>query len=146
MGDGLTAYTAVAPNDSYLSHTSGIPTISDPMSSPTMGLMMLLSTFQYQSPYMNPTYSNAASQIGKAAFIKSGGQDFQDKAISYANKTARQTVYSLGIDGNQVGIILGAAKVIRDRQVDLKGPNIGPVKSNLTINPNTGIMGLKYEW
>lgn len=146
MGNGLTAYTAVAPNDSYLCHTTGVTAISEPVSGTTMGLMMMLSTLQYQAPYMNPTYSNAAGQMGKAAFVQSGGQAFQDKAVLYANNRAKEAVQAIGVDGKKVAIILTAAKVVRDRQIDFKGPNIGPVKSNLTINPNTGTMGLKYEW
>ena len=143
---GLNACTLASDvNSSYLANTGHIPTFA-PTSGPTTGLMMLLSTLQYQAPYMNPTYSNAASQAGKAAFVESGGQAFQDKTVGMTTREGIDFAHSIGINDTEMGIVGFTAKTLRSRQVNFKGPSIGPVKSNLTGTENSGSIGFKYEW
>lgn len=137
-----TASTLVSePNSSYLGNIHSKPLVM-PLSDPTMGLMMLLSTFQYQAPYMNGTYSNAASQAGKAAFVMSGGQDAQNKL---ADKS-KDFVYSLGLTNAEMGLLLGSAKTIRDRQLTINGPRIYSVKTNLTASQTGGSIGLGWTF
>ena len=142
----LTAYTGVPEaNGSYwtdIHHTSA----GDPLSGSTVGLMMLLSTFQYQAPYMGPTYSLAANQAGKAAYIVSGGQAFQDKVISVTTGIARNLVHSLGLTDTEVGLFLGTAKIVKNRKLDINGPKFYFIKTHLTLTPNDGSIDLKYEW
>jgi hypothetical protein len=133
------------PNSSYLSnyhHSS----IADPISGSTMGLMMFLSTLQYQSPYMNPTYSNAANQIGKMSFVESGGQNLQDRFVSMVTKDGIDIVHSLGITDKEMGVFLGITKVVRERRISLTGPKIYSIGTSLTADPNSGNIGFKYDW
>jgi hypothetical protein len=144
---GLNAYTLVPePNSTYLGHTSGSLVVADPMSGPTMGLMMLLSTLQYQAPYMNPVYSNAASQIGKVAFVQSGGQAVQDKTLSFATKDGLDFAHSIAITDAEMGIVGLTLKTIRARQLNLNGPKFYSIKTDLTINQQTASMEIKYAW
>jgi len=152
---GLTAYTAmpVYENSTYLNKYKGIPTIAEPMSGTTMGFLMLMSTLQYQAPYMAPQYSNAASQAGKAAFIQSGGQAMQDKitgkVTSQAESMAKDTYHSVGITDTEVGVVLGAAKVFRDKQLDVNGPKftiINTIKTHVTVGQDHATLGLKMDF
>jgi hypothetical protein len=146
MSDNTISYTLMPePNISYLSHYTGVPVISEPLSGSTMGLMMILSTFQYQSPSLNPAYSNALNQAGKAAFIESGGQAMQDKLKNYGTDKGKETLQELGMD-SEVAVLLGSAKVIRDRQINVRGPNLGFVKTHLTIGQDHGSFGLGWDW
>jgi hypothetical protein len=111
-----------------------------------MGIMMLLSAFQYQAPYMGPTYQQAASQAGKAAYIVSGGQAFQDKLGNVASKNATDLVHSVGITDPEMGVVYGGYKIYKSRQIDLKLPRIGPVKFNLTAGQQSGSIGARYEY
>jgi hypothetical protein len=117
-----------------------------PLSDPTMGLMMLLSTFQYQAPYMNPTYSNAASQAGKAAFVESGGQAVQDKFLKGETKDGMDFAHSIGLTDMEMGIVGFAGKTIRSRQINVRGPSIGPIRSSLTGTENSGSIGLVWRF
>lgn len=138
----LTACTLVPEvNTSYLSQTSVTPAVA-PMGGSTMGLMMLLSTFQYQAPYMGPTYSNAASQAGKAAFIQSGGQKMEDGLRGYGVKQAKDA----GLTDAEAVVLFGAAKTLRNRQLDFNGPRVYSIKTHLTLGTESGSVGLKYEW
>jgi hypothetical protein len=143
---GLTACT-LAPdaNSSYLANMTYKAT-PVPLSSPTMGLMMLLSTLQYQSPYMNPTYSNAASQAGKAAFMVSGGQGIQDNGLKMATKNGMDFAHSIGLTDTEMGIAGIGYKTYRTRQIDVNGPNIYILKSHLTINTDGGSIGLGWKF
>jgi len=154
--DNLSTYsnsslvTTVPPvNSTYLNNTH-IQLPADPLSGSTMGIMMLLSTLQYQAPYMSPTYSNAASQAAHAAFIDVGGQAFQDKTNSkvsdIATKTFLDAAHSVGVTDTELAIVAGTAKTFRDRGFNVNGPKIYGVKTNLTGNQNSGSLGLKYEW
>jgi len=110
-----------------------------------MGVLMLLSVFQYQAPYMGQ-YSNAASQAGKAAYIQSGGQAMQDKAISKAEGIGKDGIHSVGLTDQEMGVFLGTANVLRSRQIDVNGPKILSTKIHLTISPSNATLGLKYEF
>lgn len=136
-------------NSSYLSCAKNCPTVQHPLDSATMGVMMLLSTLQYQAPYMGP-YSTAASQAGKAAFIQSGGQAMQDKIADMASKKAeaigKDAYHSVGITDTQVAVALSAAKVIRDKQIDVNGPRVYFVKTHLTVAPDHGSVGLGIDF
>jgi hypothetical protein len=150
----LRAYTLMpTDNQSYLVQTKNVPTIGEPMSGTTMGMLMLLSTLQYQAPYMNPQYSNAASQAGKAAFIQSGGQAMQDKftskVSSQAEGIAKDAYHSVGVTDTEVGVVLGAAKVVRDKQVDVNGPKftlINTIRTHVTVGQDHGSVGFKMEF
>jgi hypothetical protein len=112
------------------------------MDGSAVGLMMILSTLQYQAPYLNPTYSNAASQAGKAAFIQVGGQDVQNKITAQATNQAKDVVHSMGITDTEMGAVFGGAKVIRDRQVDVNGPKIYFIKTHITVGQDHANVGL----
>jgi hypothetical protein len=135
----------VEPNSSYLSNTHSTSMVM-PMSDPTMGLMLLLSTFQYQAPYMNPTYSNAASQAGKAAFVVSGGQAVQDRFVNSETEDGIDFAHSLGLTDVEMGIVGFTGKTIRSRQVNVRGPSIGPIRSSLTGTNNSGSIGLVWRF
>ena len=144
----LTAYVGMpTDNQSYLACFKNCPAPpTQPIGGSTMGILMLLSTLQYQAPYMNPAYSNAASQAGKAAFIQSGGQAFQDKVSSMAStkaeSVAKDAIHSVGITDTEAGVVLGTAKVIRDKKIDVNGPKIYFIKTHLTVTQDGGSVGL----
>jgi hypothetical protein len=143
----LTAYVGMpSSNQSYLVCTKNCPITPQPIGGATMGMLMLLSTLQYQAPYMNSQYSTAAAQAGKAAFIQSGGQAFQDRlqtvAAKKAETVAKDAYHSVGITDTEVGVVLGTAKVIRDKQLDVNGPRIYFIKTHVTVAPDHGSVGL----
>jgi hypothetical protein len=143
MDDGLQAYTLVPePNSSFLYRTKDVQIPQMPMSGGTLGILMILSTLQYQAPHMNPTYSNAASQAGKAAFVQSGGQGLQDQLTSKAEGAAKDAIRAVGITDTEVGAVLGTAKVVRDRQIDVNGPKIYFIKTHVTVGQDHGSLGL----
>lgn len=143
----LNACTLVQePNSTYLSHTSGTPTIATPLSGPTMSLMMLMSTLQYQAPYVNPAYSNAAAQAGKAAFVETGGQAMQDRFIGIATTDGKNTAHSIGLTDTELGIFLISAKTLETHQLSINGPRIYSVKTSLTAKENSGSIGLKWDF
>jgi hypothetical protein len=138
----LVAYVGMpTDNASYLSCMKSCPVPQAPMSSSTVGILMILSTFQYQAPHMGP-YSNAASQAGKAAFIESGEQNISNTLSSRAETAAKNAYRSVGLTDIEVGAVLGAAKVVRDKQVDVNGPNVYFVKTHLTVGQDHGSLGL----
>jgi len=138
----LTACTLVPEaNVSYLAHTSGTPVVA-PMSGPTLGLMMFLSTLQYQSSYLGPTYSNAAGQAGKAAFVEAGGPQGQNNLRTYGLNQSHE----MGLTNAEGAIIFGTARILQKRQIDWTGPSLYSVKPHLTLSPQSGSIGLKYEW
>jgi hypothetical protein len=143
---GLTACTlAQDANSSYLANYGHVAT-STPMSGSTMGLLMLLSTFQYQAPYMSPTYSNAASQAGKAAFMETGGQAMQDKALKIVTDDGNSFAHSIGLTGTEMGIVGIGYKTYRSRQIDVRGPQISVFRSDLTLAQDSVILGLKWSF
>lgn len=136
---------APTPNSSYLVNTGKVPTIGT-TDGPTMGLMMMLSDFQYQAPYMNPTYSNAVSQAGKAAFVQSGGQAMQDKMTKYGTDNALKTAHEIGLTDTEMGIVGGTYKIYRSKQINVNGPKIAPINTNLTITQSSATIGLKWSF
>ena len=137
----LTASTLVPDvNVSYLAHTSGTPVVA-PISSPTLALMMFLSTLQYQAPYMGQ-YSNAAGQAGKAAFVEVGGPQSQNNLKTYSLDQGHE----IGLTNAEGVVIFGTARVIQKRQIDWAGPSFYSVKPNLTLSPNSGSLGLKWSF
>jgi hypothetical protein len=143
---GLQAYTLMPETNSTYLLDSHYRATAEPISGPTIGLMAILSTFQYQAPYMSPMYSNAASQFGKAAYSETGGQAMQDKATKLATKNATDVVHSMGITDGELGVVLGTAKVIRDRRLDLNGPKVLSIKTHLTLDQNSANLGLRWEF
>ena len=140
------AYTAPDPNSSYFIYYKGGMQVHEPMEGSTMALMMLVATLQWQAPMAGPTYSNAAAQAGKAAYIVSGGQGAQDKVASIAAKNAGDGLHSIGITDAELGVVLGTAKVIRDKSVDVNGPRLGHIRTHLTATTNNASLGIRYEW
>lgn len=132
------------PNSSYLVN---LQLISKPqLDSPTIGLMMVLSTLQYQAPYLSPNYSNAAYQASKAAQIESGLSDVQARVMKLVTNNAKDTIKSIGITDTEMVILLGTTSTIRNKNLDLKGPELGSIKTHLNINTNSGSVGFKYDW
>lgn len=130
---------------SYLPHMNTVP-IQEPLSAPTMGLLMVLSTLQYQAPYMSPIYSSAASQIGQKAFTDMGGKSFKDRLMSGMESKGKSIAHSIGITDGELGVTLGTLRVIRARQINLNGPKIYSIRTSLTATPTDGTMVFKYEW
>jgi hypothetical protein len=146
MSETLKAYCGMPEdNSTYLANTKLMPA-TQPIGEGTVGLLMLMSTLQYQAPYMNPIYSNAASQAGKAAFVQSGGQGTQDKVMQKAEAQAKDAAHSVGVTDTEIGIVLGSAKIVRDKQVDLNGPKIFFIKTHLTVGQDRGSVGLKMDF
>jgi len=149
----LSAYTLMPePNSTYLYNTHTIP-VQEPLSGSTMGLMMLLSSLQYQAPYVPSQYQQAASQAGKAAFIDVGGQATQDQANAAIGKMGKQAsdtalgiVHSIGITDTELGASYMVYKVLNDRKIDLSMIKIGGVRFNLTLDPQDVSVGLNYGW
>ncbi len=133
-------------NISYLYQTSHVPVIADPLSGPVTGILMLLSTLQYQAPYMNPKYSDAAAQAGKSAYIQVGGQSMQDKTVSVVTNKGTGFAHSIGITDFEMGAVGGAAKIIRTKQINLRGPGLWGIKTTISATPNSGTLGFRYEW
>ena len=137
----LTSSTLVPEaNVSYLAHTSGTPIVA-PISSPTLALMMFLSTLQYQAPYMGE-YSYAAEEVGKTAFIELGGPQFQNNLKTYGLDQGHE----IGLTNAEGVVIFGTARVIQKRQIDWAGPSFYSVKPRLTLSPNSANVGLKWSF
>jgi hypothetical protein len=128
-----------------LSHTS-TTLYSEPLSGPTMGLMMLLSTLQYQAPYMNPVYSDAAYKAGKAAYIESGGQKLEDNLKKYGTDQANDGMLEIGLTEAEIGILAGSVKTYRTKQINVRGPKIGFIETKLTAGENNGSIGLRWNF
>lgn len=137
--------TGVPDNSTYL-YKINIPTVTDPFSGSTIGLLMILSTFQYQSPTANPAYSNALGQASKAAYVQVGGQAFQDKVMGIATDKGKNVIHSMGITDGQMGAVLGAYMIARDRRLSLDGPKIYSINTHLTYGVGNANIGFKYEW
>ena len=138
----LTACTLVPEaNVSYLAHTSGTPVVA-PMSGSTMGLMLFLSTLQYQPSYLGPAYSGPAAQAGKAAFVEAGGPQSQNNLRTYSLDQGHE----MGITNAEGAVVFGAARIIQKRQIDWTGPSFYSVKPHLTLSPNSGTLGLKWSF
>jgi hypothetical protein len=118
----------------------------DPLNSNTLGLMMLLSSFQYQPLVFNPAYTDAITAAGRAAYVESGGKAMQDHIAIKAENEAKNDLYSVGITDTELIVVLGAAKIYRDKQIKFRGPKLGPVKTDLTLKQDGGTLGIKYEW
>lgn len=148
MIDNSTLYSCTlipSPNSSYLYNIHS-PVLQDPFSGSTMGLMMILSAFQYQPSGISQNYSNALNNASKAAFIQSGGQSMEDQFVSKTTVMFADTAHSMGLTDSEMGIVFGSAKIFKYKQMDLNGPKFYSIKTHLTINQNSGSLGLKYEW
>jgi hypothetical protein len=146
--DSLYSYTAIKSqpeyNYTYLSNTHA--TIVGLPDNSFVGLMMILSIFQFGSQSVNPIYSNATSQMGRAAYIVSGGQTAQDKLSTVITRKAFDVIHSVNITDSEIGVVLGTMKIARERKIDINGPRLGIFRSHVTLTPNAGNIGLKYEW
>lgn len=132
------------PNSSYLAN---LQLVSKPqMDGSTIGLMMVLSTLQYQAPYLNPNYSNAAYQASKAASIESGLTDMQSKVLKMMTNNVKNTAHSMGVNDTEIVILLGTTNTIKNKNLDFNGPELGSIKTHLNINTNIGSVGFKYDW
>jgi hypothetical protein len=107
--------------------------------------MALLSTFQYQAPPVNPTYTVAFATVSRAAFAQSGGAAMQSKATQLATKDATDMVHSAGVTDTEMAIVLGTAKTIRDKSLNVNGPKIYFIHTNLTATQNSGTLGLRWD-
>lgn len=115
---------------------------TEPMSGSAMSILMLLSTLQYQAPGLSSTYSAAASQAGKAAYVQLGGQAMQDKLSSDAEAKAKSLAKSTGMTDSELGLVLVTAKIAKDHQVDLNGPKLYFIKTHFTFGQDHGSIGL----
>ena len=141
------AYTLMPePNQTYLVQTKNVVVPADPLSGSTIGFMMILSTFQYQSPTLNPTYSNALGQASRAAFIEEGGQDFQNSLTDYATKNGIDVAHSVGITNTEMGVVGFTLKTYQRKQLNVNGPKFYGIRSSLTLSPGSGNIGFKYGW
>lgn len=134
----------VADNSSFLTQTKSGP-VQEPLSGSTMGVLMVLSVFQYQ-PITNPTYSNAIGQASRAAFVQVGGQALQNQLTSKAEGIAKDTIHSFGITDTEIVAVLGATKTIRDRSISLDGPKIESLKTHFTAGQNNASIGLGWNF
>lgn len=143
----LKAYTSQPePNSSYLSKTQGVPSIQEPMSGSTLGMLMILSTFQYQAPPVSATYARAVDQVGHAAYVQSGGQEMQDRITSKAENTAKDVAHQIGITDAEIGVVLGGAKIYKDKQVDFTGPRLYFIRTHVTAGPGHGLVSFKVDF
>ena len=142
----LTAHTLVVDtNSTYLANTGHTPVVA-PLSSPTLGLMMFLSSFQYTSGYIDPMYADAANKAGQAAYITSGAQAIQDKFVQDETRSGTGFAHSIGVTDTEMGIAGLTYKTLRKRELDLNGPKILEVKTTLQGTQTGGSLGLRYEW
>lgn len=137
----LKAYTSVPEYNYYLSNVKSTP-VSTNISEPTTGLMMLLSLFQYQSSYAGPTYSNAVEQASKAAYVQSGGKKIEDSL----KEKGITLVHDIGITNTESAIALGAAKTFQSKQFNWDNLKINTFKIHMGLTPNSGNIGVKYEF
>ena len=137
-------------NSTYLSNYKY--TAQTQLDNDTVGFMAFLSVLKFESPYMGQ-YSDAASKAGDVAFSLSGGQKLQDqfnnKVINPNSKLFETKIlgflHSLGITDTELGIIVGSAKIYRDKGIDVKGPRLGVFESHLTLNTDHGLIGLTWR-
>ena len=138
-------------NSSYLydTHYSG----HDPLSGSTMGLMMLLSSLQYQAPYIPGPYQQAAQQAGHSAYIMVGGQAAEDQTNAVIGKVGKQvgdqalnTVHSMGIGDAELGAGYIAYKIVSDKKINVDAIKVGKVRFNLTIDQQSCSFGVNYGW
>lgn len=137
----LTSYTSVPEYNYLYSNTKSIPS-STTVSEPTTALMMFLSIFQYQSPGVPSEYSHAVEQVGKAAYVQSGGKKMEDTL----KEKGITLVHDAGITNTQSAIVLGAAKTIQSKQLNWDNLKIDVIKLHMGLSPNSGNVGIKYEW
>ena len=122
------AYTLMPePNQTYLVQTKNVVVPAAPLSGSTVGFMMILST-------------------SRAAFIQEGGQDFQNKLTSYATKNGIDAAHSIGLTDTEMGVVGFTFRTYQRKQLNVNGPKFYGIKSNLTLAPTNGNIGLKYEW
>jgi hypothetical protein len=141
------AYTLMPePNQTYLVQTKNVVVPTDPLSGSTVGLMMVLSSFQYQSPTLNTTYSSALNQASHAAFVEVGGQAFQDKTTSYATRNGTDFAHSIGLTDGEMGLAAFTLRTVQRKQINLNGPKVYGIKGSLTLTPNSYNVGFKYEY
>lgn len=147
MGANTIAYTLMPePNQTYLVQTKNLMVPADPLSGSTVGLMMILSTFQYQPSLMGSNYVEALSQASQAAFVASGGQQFENKTVSVVGKDGIDFAHSIGIDDTEMGVVGFSLRTVQRKQFHVNGPRFYGIKSNLTLSPGNGDLGLSYEW
>ena len=139
------AYTLMPePNQTYLAQTKNVMVPTDPLSGSTVGLLMILSSFQYQPSLMGPQYTGAVSQASQAAFVQSGGQQSQNNTVSVVTKNGLDFAHSVGLNDIEMGAVGFTAKTVRSRQININGPKLYGIKSNLTLSPGIGNVGLSY--
>lgn len=138
----INSYTLLSdPNTFYWSNTKNMGSITS-INDPSIGLLVILSVFQYQTPYINPMYSEAANKASQAAFIQSGAQTAQDKISQIGIDFA----HSMGVNDMEMGIFVGTVKTVKNRQMEINGPKLYSIKTHLTGTQNSTNIGFKYEW
>ncbi|CAM6004848.1 unnamed protein product [Sphagnum balticum] len=139
----LVAYTGMpSDNSTYLSCFKNCPVVKPQMDGSTMGLLMILSTLQFNTSMVPPAYSSAAQQAGHAAYVQSGGQSTQDNLTGKASAEGMNVLHSLGITDTEAGIVGGGLKIVRDKQVNVNGPKIYFIKTHITVGQDNANLGL----
>lgn len=144
--ENLRSYTLVPePNESYFVQTKSLYN-TVPLGNGSVGFLLMLSTLQYQAPYLPSQYSGAASQAGKAAYIQSGAQASQDKLVSRMGKSVIDEMHQAGVTDTEAAIVLGTIKTVRNKQVDLNGPRLSFFQTHLTLAPDHTLLGFKMDF
>ena len=52
----------------------------------------------------------------------------------------------MGITDAEAVVVVGAARIVKDRQLDVNGPKICSIKTHLTMTPESGNISFKYDW
>lgn len=143
----LRAYTLMPePNATYLDNYKNVPAVAPQMGSGSMGILMLISTLNFNTSVLPPQYSQAASQAGKAAYIQTGGQGIQDKLTNKAGDIAKEAYHAVGITDTEAGVVAGGVKIVRDKQIDVNGPKIYFIKTHLTVGQDHGSLGMGFNF
>ena len=136
----LTSYVSVSEYGHYF-YAKSTP-ISTNISESTTSFMMLLSLFQYQPTYIDPIYSNALQQASKAAYANTDGKKMEDAL----KEKGINLVHDMGITNTEGAIVLGVAKTLQSRQFNWDNLKIDVVKVHVGLSPNSGNIGVKYEF
>lgn len=108
-------------------------------------IMLMFSVVQYDPNIMasNPA---AISVATKAAFVQSGAQQWQNKLENYAEQKTKKAINYMGITDKELGAAYIAYKIVQDKEIKAKGPDIYFINTSLTVGLDHGTIGLSWRF
>ena len=90
-----------------------------------------------------PTHVN---KIGQAAFVQSGTNKAVERAQSAIEGKARFIIHEMGISDKAVAAALIDTKVIKEREVSVRGPQLVSARTRLTLGLDHGTLGITWRF